>query len=115
MIIEEGWRFQSADFSVQASGKMEASGFVTLVRAPAEKARWHQMPEESKEDESGPPLYAIGRGMTLEDAVKAANIAAARARPIDPNAIAQGREPHSGEASPGATGSTTPGNHGEGA
>lgn len=29
------------------------------------------------------------------------------------NAIAQGREPHRGEASPGATGSTTPGNHGE--
>ena len=29
------------------------------------------------------------------------------------NALAQGREPHRGEASPGATGSTTPGNHGE--
>jgi len=31
---------------------------------------------------------------------------------MTPNALAQGREPHSGEASPGATGSTTPGNHG---
>ena len=48
MIIEEGWCFQSADFSVQASGK-RASGFVTLVRDPAEKARWHTLPEELKE------------------------------------------------------------------
>lgn len=32
---------------------------------------------------------------------------------VKPNALAQGREPHRGEASPGATGSTTPGNHGE--
>lgn len=32
---------------------------------------------------------------------------------LGPNALAQGREPLCGEASPGATGSTTPGNHGE--
>ena len=81
MIIEEGWCFQSADFSVQASGK-RASGFVTLVRDPAEKARWHTLPEELKEGESAPPLYAIGHGMTLEDAIKNANLAAARARQI---------------------------------
>jgi len=31
---------------------------------------------------------------------------------MTPNDQAKGREPHSGEASPGATGSTTPGNHG---
>jgi hypothetical protein len=82
MNIEEGWRFQSADFSVQASGKDNASGFVTLVRAPAEKTRWHKMPEEMKEDDNGPPLYVIGHGMTLEDAIVSANIAAAHAKPI---------------------------------
>ena len=34
-------------------------------------------------------------------------------RRLRSNALAQGREPLCGEASPGATGSTTPGNHGE--
>lgn len=82
MDIEEGWRFQSADFSVQAGGKPGATGFVTLVRSPEEKARWHQMSEDEKEDDSGPPLYVIGHGITLEDAIVSANLAAAHARPI---------------------------------
>ena len=82
MNVEEGWRFQRADFSVQASGKDNATGFVTLVRAPAEKTRWHKMSEEMKEDDDGPPLYVIGHGMTLEDAIISANLAAAHAKPI---------------------------------
>ena len=80
MTIEEGWRFFSADFSVQANGKDKATGIVTLVRAPAEKTRWHKMPEEMKDD--GPPLYVIGHGMTLEDAINSANLSAAHAKPI---------------------------------
>lgn len=82
MNIEEGWRFHSADFSVQANGKDNATGIVTLVREPAEKARWHKMPEEIKEGEDAPPLYVIGHGMTLEDAIISANLAAAHAKPI---------------------------------
>ena len=88
MEIEAGWRFQSADFSVQASGKDSATGIVTLVRAPAEKARWHQMPEDLKEADNGPPLYMIGHGITIEDAIASANIAAAHAKPI-PDAVVE--------------------------
>jgi hypothetical protein len=35
-----------------------------------------------KEDDNGPPLYVIGHGMTLEDAIISANLAAAHAKPI---------------------------------
>lgn len=82
MDIEEGWRFQSADFSVQAGGKDNATGVVTLIRSPEEKALWHQMNEDDKEDENGPPLYVVGHGMTLEDAIVSANLVAAHAKPI---------------------------------
>ena len=82
MNIEEGWRFQSADFSIQAGGNETATGFVTLVRSPEEKARWHKMSEEDKEDDNGPPLYVVGHGMTLEDAIVSANLVAAHAKPI---------------------------------
>lgn len=82
MDIEYGWRFQSADFSVQAGGKDSATGIVTLVRDPSEKARWHQMSEEMKDDDDGHPLYVVGHGTTLEDAVVNANLKAAHAKPI---------------------------------
>lgn len=82
MDIENGWRFHCADFSVQATGKSAASGIVTLVREPSEKARWHALPESVKEDDDGPPLYVIGHGMTLYEAIHAANLAAANAKPI---------------------------------
>jgi hypothetical protein len=82
MNIAEGWRLQSADFSVQAGGKDNATGIVTFVRDPAEKVRWHKMAEEEKESDDGPPLYVIGRGMTLEDAIANANLAASHAKPI---------------------------------
>lgn len=81
MKIEKGWRFQSADFSVQATGKA-VTGIVTLVREPAEKERWFQMDEELREDHLGPPLYVLGHGMTIADAIAAANRAAKGARPI---------------------------------
>jgi len=82
MNIENDWRFQSADFSVQASGEDTATGFVTLVRNPTEKKRWHQMPEDVREDGNWPPLYVIGYGMTIEDTIISANMGAAHAKPI---------------------------------
>ena len=48
-----------------------------------------------------------------EHNTKVAEVSAQLLAALCPNALAQGREPHRGEASPGATGSTTPGNHGE--
>ena len=67
---ELGWRFCTADFSVQASGDLEVSGSVTLVRSPEQKKRWHALPEELKEDDNGPVLYIIGHGLTFEDALE---------------------------------------------
>ena len=81
--IVAGWCFMSADFSVQASGKYIATGSVTLVREPTEKAKWHKMTEEDKEDENGPELYVVGHGMTIEDAIRDANQKAVHAKPIN--------------------------------
>lgn len=81
--IEEGWRFYSADFSIQANGDDDAKGIVVLVRAPSEKARWREMSEDMKDADDGPPLYVTGRGMTLEKAIIDANLVAAHAKPIE--------------------------------
>lgn len=81
--IVKGWRFMSADFSIQASGRDTAPGNVSLVRSPEEKTRWHDMPEELKfGDDNGPPLYVVGYGMTLEQAITDANLKASLAKRI---------------------------------
>lgn len=82
----EGWRFSTADFSLQASGK-SATGSVMLIRAPEEKARWHQQSEETKERDDGPPLYVSGEGITFATAMTDASRKALEAAPIEtPNA-----------------------------
>ena len=80
--ITDGWVFMSADFSVQAHGKSTATGFVTLVRSPSQRALWHAMPEEMKDDDNGPPLYIFGHGFTLDEAIQNAHKAAIRAKPV---------------------------------
>lgn len=64
----DGWRFLTADFSLQAAGKSEV-GSVLLVRDPEAKARWHQQNEETKESDDGPPLYILGEGSTFTTAM----------------------------------------------
>lgn len=82
MKIQDGWRFCSADFSCQADGKFGARGQVMLVREPIAKARWHRMSVNDKEDDNGPPLYVFGYGVTLDEAIAAANQVAADAKMI---------------------------------
>lgn len=82
MKIEDGWKFYSADFSVQAAGNERAKGRVMFVRSPEERARWIAMSDIERESEDGPPLYVIGEGLTIEDAIVTANMAAAHAKPI---------------------------------
>ena len=77
----DGWCFMSADFSIQASG-VDATGQVMLVRAPADKARWHAMPESCRADVFGPPLYIHGSGPTFTDAMADATLKALTAAPI---------------------------------
>ena len=68
-----GWRFMSADFSLQAAGK-STFGSVMLIRDPEEKVRWHQQDEATKERADGPPLYVSGKGETFEAAMADAEI-----------------------------------------
>ena len=77
-----GWRFYTADFSIQASSEREAEGTVTFIRDPRQRKLWHKMPESLQEDEDGPPLYICASGLTFEEAFKNACIAAAKAKPI---------------------------------
>ena len=82
MNIEKGWRFCTADFSIQAAGR-GTIGRVMLIREPSEVAKWHLIPDEVREDEKlCPPLYMHGEGETLEEAITNANLGAAHARPV---------------------------------
>lgn len=82
MNIEDGWLFWSADFSVQASGNGTEKGSVNLCRSPKQRKLWHKMPEGIYESDDCPPLIVSGRGVTFEEALTNANLAAAHAKPI---------------------------------
>ena len=82
MKIEKGWRFMTADFSIQAASYDKPMGSVTLVRSPDEKKKWHNLPDDVKESDDAPELYVHGHGATVEDAVVYANLKAAHAKPI---------------------------------
>jgi len=81
MDIEQGWEFHSADFSMNAAGSRD-TGTVMLVRSPHDRARWYGMPDDLKEDDDGPELYAHGSGRNIEEAIVNANLAAAHTKPI---------------------------------
>ena len=63
--IPEGWGFSTADFSLQANGISEFGG-VMLVRTGADRAYWHFLDDEQKEDV---PLYVSGIGRTVAEAI----------------------------------------------
>ena len=79
--IEPGWRFSSADFSYIASG-INKAGIVRFIREPSEVDKWYMRPDELRESDDCPPLYVSGEGMTFEEAIINANLAAASAKPI---------------------------------
>jgi hypothetical protein len=71
-LIPEGWRFYTADFSMQATGKRNC-GSVMLIRDEKGVAEWHKLPDDLKESDDGPPLYLSGTGKTLQEAIKKAS------------------------------------------
>ena len=71
-LIPEGWRFYTADFSMQATGKRNC-GSVMLIRDEKGVAEWHKLPDDLKESDDGPPLYLSGTGKTLQEAIKEAS------------------------------------------
>ena len=82
MVIEDGWKFHSADFSVQSHLGDNNNGQVVLVRSPSERKRWHKMSDRLKDDLDGPPLFVTGVGVTLKEAIENANKIARQAQPI---------------------------------
>lgn len=76
-----GWALHTADFSLQAAG-MGETGTVRLVRDAEHRALWHLQPDSDKEAKDGPALYAFGEGVTFQEAMQNAAIAALSANPI---------------------------------
>lgn len=64
MIIPEGWRFYSADFS-----REDHPGRVTLVLAGQHRKVWTML---SDVDRDRFPLFVSGYGNTIEEALEAA-------------------------------------------
>mgnify|MGYP001812768729 CR=1 FL=1 len=79
MKIEPGWLFLSADFSVQCMREGTHTGVVMLIRDRLGREEWHKLSDEEQDIN---PLYATGRGLTLESAIKNANKGASKAGPI---------------------------------
>jgi hypothetical protein len=75
-LIPPGWRFSTADFSMQAAGK-RGHGWAMLTRDEAGLKEWHAMPDS--EAREAYPINAQGRGATLREAIAAA-VAAITAR-----------------------------------
>ena len=78
-LIPEGWRFYTADFSMQATGKRNC-GSVMLIRDEKGVAEWHKLPADLKESDDGPPLYLSGTGKTLQEAIEEASARAIEAK-----------------------------------
>jgi hypothetical protein len=77
VVVPEGWKMYSADFSMQASGR-EITGSVTLIRDHDGRKEWHKLSDEDREQVA---LYAIGYGITVDEATEDAAQAAAIAYP----------------------------------
>ena len=80
--FENGWRFYTADFSLQAMGNQKSKGSVTLVRCSEQRAIWHKLPEDVIESDDCPELYVAGMGLTIEDAIADANDNARNAKEL---------------------------------
>lgn len=82
MNVAKGWRFYSADFSIQSSDYGKENGVVTLVREPKEREKWHKLPDEVKDSRDCPDLFVSCRGLTFEEALQNANNCAEKAKHI---------------------------------
>jgi hypothetical protein len=65
----DGWRFYTADFSVQASHDNEWMGNVRLMRSPEQVELWGKLPDEII-DSGDCPLFITGRGYTFNEALQ---------------------------------------------
>jgi hypothetical protein len=81
MYIEKGWAFDTADFSLVASGN-GPHGYVRLVRDVQNKAKWFAQSPAIKDCPNAPELYVGAGAPTLEEAINIANQKAKTAQPI---------------------------------
>jgi len=82
MNIKKGWCFSTADFSLQAAGKSK-TGSVMLIRDLKNRAKWNKLDNDLKVSDDCPEWYIVGEGVTLDEAITNANLAAAHAKPIN--------------------------------
>ena len=82
ILIEDGWSFNSADFSVQAKTDQRSKGNVTLVRDMEQQLLWHKVIDNIEDEDDWPKLYVTATGMTIEEAILNANFKARYAQPL---------------------------------
>ncbi len=71
MIVALGWRFYSADFSLNASDHSgKTPGTVRLIRDTESRKVWHKLSDAEKEEI---PLFVTGRGVDFQCALRDAN------------------------------------------
>lgn len=80
--IPEGWALNQADFSIIAAGGIKP-GYVMLVRTGDDRSNWHKFA-----DADAIPLYATGKGMTLDEALQDAISEAKNSPPVPTSAMA---------------------------
>lgn len=78
IIIEYGWEFWSADFSMLVTEKRNY-GTVTLCRCKEDVNKWHKL---SEHDQAEFDIWCSGRGKILEQAIINANLNASQLKPI---------------------------------
>ncbi len=84
--IAKGWRFNTADFSIIASGKKTHRGSITLIRCPEDADKWRKLVADMDDidfDENAPHLYVNGYGWTFSEALADANTNASKIKPIN--------------------------------
>lgn len=75
MNVAIGWRFYSADFSINARDPQAmAPGTVILIREPAQREAWNKLSDSEKTDVE---LFVYGKGVDFHTALQDANSAAA--------------------------------------
>lgn len=81
MNIAIGWRFYSADFSLNAGDPARmAHGTVMLIRDPVQRESWNNMNDAQREEYA---LFVTGRGVDLHSALRDANSSALSQKKVE--------------------------------
>ena len=82
MEIANGWKFYSADFSINVGDPLR-DGSVSLRRDPDGLQRWLEAVDKIDDADDYPALWVVARGLTLENAIINANLLAESTPPLE--------------------------------